>query len=331
MLITNKKLQTALLLLIILNVSGCRMLLHQPKPDFFAGNSAETAAQAVKSRVGSSFRVQEIDITDETFTMKIESPANPQNIDEYRYIGVAAIGPKAIKFDAYTAKTRERIPIEDIDFTVVPQIARKALEKMQIEKGEVTRMTLGGDVGKNIRWRIEIQGVRENAAAWADMAGNITGTDLSQTSRGADYKVLSEAELNKAAAAINAGLGENARFSDIIIRENSVELKVINSENSKMVDLYNFGIDGLKKTPMPLIPANSIFKPFSLNEINLPDAANLAPKAKQRLDMPGGQLSNISINKDDSGIIWRISVNQGANSGMVSYDAGLIEISMRKN
>ncbi len=36
-------------------------------------------------------------------------------------------------------------------------------------------------------------------------------------------------------------------------------------------------------------------------------------------------------NKEPSGTIWRVSIEQGANGGSVSYDAELNEISVRKN
>jgi len=328
----NKNLSVVLLILLSMTF-GCRLMMKQLKKNFFEKNAAEKAANAVKSKVGFSFKVQEVEITENTFTMKIETPGNPQNIDEYTYLGYFVPEPKPVQLNGNT-RTLDKLPFEEIDFTVVPQIVKNALEKTQIEGGTVKKLTFATYVGSKFGWDVEIQGTRESASVRANIAGEIVSVDLSQTNRAANYKILNEAELNKAAAAIRTKFGENARFEEIGIREDSLTLKVIKSENPKMVDVYGFGISGLKKSPMPPLPASLIFQPFPLSSINLTDAVGLVQKAQQRLDLPNGQFKYVSFNKNNiesSGAIWRVSIEQGANGGSVSYDAELNEISVRKN
>ena len=333
----NKILSIALLILLS-TTFGCRLMMKQLQVDFFKGNAAQKAAQAVKSKVGFSFKVQEVEITENSFKMKIETPGNAQNIDEYTSLGYYVSEPKPVQLNGNT-RTLDKLPFEEIDFTVVPQIIKNALEKTQIEGGAVTKITFMTYVGNKFGWDVQIQGTRESASARADMAGNIVSVNLSQTNRAANYKVLNEDELNKAADAIRAKFGENTRFEEITIRENSIGLKVINPENPQKVESYSFGIDGLKKSPMISLPASALNEAFDFNTINLMDALNLAPKAKARLDLPNGQISLITVERrrsftkaeETAQIIWTISVNQGANSRIVSYDSKLNEISVRKN
>ena len=325
----NKNLQIVLLVLLSATL-GCRLLMNQAQTNFFEKDAAQKAANAVKSKVGFSFKVQEVEITENTFKMKIQSPGDARKIDEYTYLGFFVSQPQPVQRDAMT-DVREKISFDEIDFTVVSQIAKNALDKTQIEGGTVKRMTLGAQDGRKFRWRVEIQGTRETASAWEDIAGNITSVDLSQTNRAASYTIFNEAELTEANNAIKAKFGENVRFEEIIFRENSLELKVINSENPKMVDGYNFGISGFKKSSLPPMPANSIFEAFPLSSINFNDALDLALKAKQRLDLPNGQLNHISFDKENSGIYWKVLIEQGANGGLVSYDEKLNEISIQKN
>jgi len=325
----NKNLSIALLILLSTTLA-CRVMMKQLQTDFFKADAAQKAANAVKTKVGFPFKVQQVEITEDTFTMKIETPGNSQNIDEYTYLGFTVAGPNPVQLNGNT-RTLDKLPFEEIDFTVVPQIVKNALEKTQIEGGAVKKLTFMTYAGNKFGWDVEIQGTRESASARANIAGEIVSVNLSQTNRAANYKVLNETELNNAAAAIKSKFGENARFEAIVIRENSLELKVINSENSKMIDVYGFGINGLKKSSLPPLPANPIFEPFPLGSINLVDAVGLAQKAKQRLDLPNGQLNHISFDKESSGITWKVLIEQGANGGLVSYDANLNEISVRKN
>jgi hypothetical protein len=333
----NKNLTFALLILLTATL-GCRLMMNQLKTDFFKADRAQKAANAVKDKVGFKFKVQEVEITENTFKMKIENPGNPQNIDEYTYLGCFVSDAKPVQLNGNT-RTLDKLPFDEIDFSVVPQIIKNALEKTQIEGGKVTKLTFMTYVGNKFGWDVDIQGTRETASARANLKGEIVSVNLSQTNRAANYKILDEAELKKAADAIKAKFGENARFEQIAIREGKIDLKVLISESATKTDLYSFGISGWIKSPLPPMPANPIFEPFQLVSINLTDAVVLASKAEQRLDLPNGQINFISIEQrraftkadENPQLIWTVSVNQGANGGSVSYDAKLTEISVRKN
>lgn len=343
----KNKILIAALLTTLLIVSGCRLILRQMKPNFFAGNDAFTAAQAVKSKVGASFRVRTIEITEDKFTMKIESPGNPRNIDEYTYVGLAAVGPKPLPFDPYDAKETDRMPFDEIDFSVIPQIVQSALDRARIEGGKVTEIMFYTKVGNKFGWDVQIKGTRESASVRADMKGNVVGADLSQTVRAADYKVLNETELNKASDAIKAKFGADAQIADLHIKEKQIGFTAKNPQNEKEVFTYVFGIDGLKKTAPTALPANMMRDSFSFNSINFADVISLSQRAKERLGMPNGEIDsinflampvlierpisstmpNIKIKEFSSEMRWTISVRQGSDTGEVQYDAKLNEVS----
>ncbi len=344
----NSKILIAALLSTLLTASGCRLILQQMKPNFFAGNGAFTAAQAVRNKVGSSFKVRRIEITEEKFTMSIESPANPRNIDEYTYIGVAAVGPKPLPFDPYDAREVQKMPLDEIDFTVIPQVAQNALEKAQIEGGKIKEITFFTKVGEKFGWDVNVQGTRESAWVSADMKGNIVGTNLSQTARAADYKVIGEAELTKASDAIRAKFGADAQLADLHINERSVSFKAKNPNNSQEVYSYTFGIDGLKKAnPVALPPSiMSDYATFKFAQMNLADVVALSRRAKEKLGMPNGEIKSIdftsfptAIDKPVSDRLpgvtmkavsfeprWTVEVRDGTDEGRVQYDAKLNEI-----
>jgi hypothetical protein len=270
--------------------------------------------------------------------MKIETPGNPQTIDEYTAFRFTVPDPQPVQLNGNT-RTLDRLPFDEIDFSVVPQIVRNALDKTQIEGGKVTKLTFMTYIGKKFGWDVDIQGTRETASVRADIAGNIVSVDLSQTNRAAEYKIFSEAELTNATNAIKAKFGENAQLQKITIRESSLETEIISAENLNKIDVYIFGISGLKKSQLPAMPVNPINEVFQFSAIKLTDAVNLAQKAKEKLAMPDGQITSITLEQrraftkinEIAHIIWTVSVKQGANSGSVSYDNQSNEVSFNKD
>ena len=339
----NKNLSVVLLILLSMTF-GCRLLMKQSKTNFFEKNAAEKAANAVKSKVGFSFKVQEVEITENTFTMKIETPGNPQNVDEYTYLGYFVPEPKPVQLNGNT-RTLDKLPFEEIDFTVVPQIVKNALEKTRVEGGKVTKLDFYAYKGYKFGWNVTIQGTRESASAGADINGNIVSIDLSQTSRAAEYKIINEPELNSATAAIKSRFGEDARFAEVKIDEKWVSLKAANKENANMLDTFAFGISGLKKTPLPPLPASISGEPFAFSSIDLKNAISLLQRTKDKLKLPDGQVSAITIkNETDYSLnkirqntfekirlVWTVSIKKGLNSGFVKYDDKLNEIDSKMN
>ena len=327
--------------------SGCRMIMHQMKPNFFTGNGAFVAAESVKSKIGKPFRVRTIEITEDKFKMTVESPDNPRNVDEYTYIGIKAAGPNPLPFSPYDAKETDRMPIDEIDFTVVPQIVENALEKAQIEGGKVTEIMFYTRVGSKFGWDVQIKGTRESASVRTDLKGNVVGSNLSQTARAADYRVINETELNKASDAIKAKFGANAQISDLLIDEQHIGFTAKNPSNPQEVYKYSFGFDGLTRpTSMIALPESMLRDGISFNEINLAEVVNLSRRAKEKLGMPNGEINSVSfyatpvlIDKPVSDRLpgvtmksmtmqmrWSVDIKQGADKGQVQYDTRLNEI-----
>ncbi len=342
----KNKILIAALLMLLSSVSGCRMALKLLKPDFFEGNGAYKAAQAVKNKVGAPFRVRTVEITEDTFKMTVEAPGNPRNIDEYNYVGVAAVGPNPLHFDSYDAKETDRLPFDEIDFTVVPQIIKNALEKIQVEGGKVTKIEFYTKVGNKFGWDVKVQGTRESASARADMQGNIVSTNLSQTSQAADYKVLNETELSKATEAIKEKLGVDVQISDLYINQTQIRFKAKNPQNDQEASDYIFGIDGLKHSSTPVFSTIMMKETVAFSEIKLADILILIQKAKEKLQLPNGEINSVTfqsmpvlVDKQVSPSLpkvtmkqvefelrWTVSVKDGSGEKNVHLDKQLNEV-----
>jgi hypothetical protein len=337
-------------LLVFVGLS-CRLTGLLPgKGGYFEGDSAQKAATAIREKIGKPFNVAEVFIDQDEFRVHAQNPNNLKNLDEYKYVGGFVTGPNPVKLNALNENLDKSVfPFDEINFAAIPEFARAAVEKSGIEGAKIYRMTFqrgfaisendAGSLG-SARWHIEIEGTRENASATADPNGKLLGVDLSRTSRAADYKVITAEELQKAQDALKNHLGANAKVSDVVIYEKYLMCRAANPENPNVEDSYQYGINGLTRQGLIQMTKtkSSVYEDFSLNDINLPNAADFVEKAKQRVNIPEAVVSAISIRREtvsvtskDFRTIWSVSLKKGVNEGSVYYDNDGKEIRVIKN
>jgi hypothetical protein len=192
----------------------------------------------------------------------------------------------------------------------------------------------------NARWHIEIHGARENVTAAAGPKGDLLGVDLSRTSKAADYKLLTEAELQKAQEMVKKFLGSRTDIIEMTFYDKFFGLKVPNAENPKVSDDYKYDINGLSRSGLVRMP--SIKMPgqenFSVNDVDFANAARFFEKARTRVGMPNASLASLSVRRrsspfDNKGFRtqWHVSLKSGVNEGSVDYDNEGNEIRVRKN
>ncbi|MEO6589485.1 MAG: hypothetical protein ABIP06_09290 [Pyrinomonadaceae bacterium] len=340
---------SVLLILICVGV-GCKTLGRLGKTDYFAGDSAKVAADAINEKIGKSFNVTEVFIDGGEFRVQAQDPDNPKNLDEYKYVAGFVTGPNPVKLNGMNENLeKSSFPFDKINFAAIPEFAREAIEKSGIEGAKIYRMTFqrgfaitdgsAGSLG-NARWHIEIKGTREDVTAAANPDGKLLGVDLSRTSKAADYKVITTEELQKAQDALKNFLGENARVSDIVIYEKYLMCKTANRENPSVEDTYQYGINGLTKQGLVQMPKinTQLNEDFTLGDINLTDAAKYIEKAKRRVEMPDATISSMSVRRTVKSVMdrvfyteWSVNLKKGVNEGSVYYDNDGKEIRVRKN
>ena len=163
-----------LVIFVIMGCSGIRNLLPK-KGQFFDGDAAQTAATAIKDKIGKPFKVVEVFIDENEFRVQAQDPNKPKNIDEYKYVAVrhrADTGPAKRR----TRTSEKLLPFDEIDFSAVPKF-KEAIDKAG-EGGKIPAdisaswhygqrsQALGTRIGQS-RSR-----VRENVTASADLRAN---------------------------------------------------------------------------------------------------------------------------------------------------------------
>src|SRR5687767_11255344 len=237
----------AIVLLVVLGCGGLKNILPK-KGQYFDGDAAQTAAKAIKDEIGKPFKVTEIFIDDDEFRVQAQDPNNPKNVDEYKYVAGFVTGPTPVQLGGMVDNAeKSSFPFDEIDFEAVPKFCKDALDRADIEGGKIYRLTFArgfaltdegaGALGAP-RWHIEIHGARENVTAAADPKGDLLGVDLSRTSKAADYKLLTEAELTKAQGMVKKLLGSRTEMIEMVFYDKHFGFKVPNPENPKVSDDY---------------------------------------------------------------------------------------------
>ncbi len=339
----------AVLIFVALGCSGLKNMLPK-KGQYFEGDGAQNAAQAIRDKIGKPFKVTEVFIDDNEFRVHAQDPNKSKNIDEYKYVAGFVTGPTPVQLSGMVEDAeKSSYPFDDIDFTAVPKFCKSALERADIEGGRIYRITFQrgfaltdsgmGALGAP-RWHIEINGARENVTASADPKGNLLGVDLSRTAKAADYKLLDEAELQRAQNLIKNSIGENVEIIEMVFYDKVFSFKVPNPENPKISDDYKYDINGISRTGFVRMPR--IILPgaenFSINDVDFANAARFFEEAKSRVGMPNASLSSLSLRRrspsfDAKGTrtVWSVSLKSGVNEASVEYDNDGKEISAKKN
>ena len=172
------------LLMLIFFALGCNFLGRRLKVNYFESDAAQVAAQAFKEKIGEPFKVFQIIITSEGFTIHAQNPDNLRHLDEYQYVAGFVTGPMPVQVNVRHGNLEQTtFPFDEINFAAVPTIVQESVSKAGIEGGRVTGMTFErgfvmeksmGNFGDG-RWFIEIEGTREKAIARADPTGKFLG------------------------------------------------------------------------------------------------------------------------------------------------------------
>lgn len=333
-----------ILMIAVLGCGGLKNMLPK-KGQYFEGDAAQTAATSIKDEIGKPFKVVEVFITEDEFRIKAQDPNNPKNVDEYKYAAGFVVGPNPVQLGGMVdSAEKSSFPFDEIDFSAIPKFCKDALARADLEGGKIYRLTFqrgfaltdgGAGALGNARWHIEIQGARETASATADPKGNLMGVDLSRTSKAADYKLLTEAELTRAQDMVKKMFGSRSEIIEMVFYDKFFMFKVPNAENPKVSDDYKYDINGISRSGF--VKTSSMRsrgeENFSINDIDFANAARFF-----RVGMPNASLGSMSVRRRSSPFDskgprtnWHVSLKSGVNEGSVDYDNDGSEVRVRKN
>src|SRR5829696_9661083 len=110
-----------IIMVIVLGCGGLKNMLPK-KGQYFEGDAAKTAADAIKEEIGKPFGVVEIFIDADTFRVQAVDPNNPRNVDEYKYAAGFVAGPTPVQLSGMIKDPeKSSFPFDEIDFSAIPK------------------------------------------------------------------------------------------------------------------------------------------------------------------------------------------------------------------
>ena len=322
----------------------------------FQGTVMKEAAAAFQERLGGRVKALSLEVEKGSATLRAQDPNNLKNVYEYSYAKGLILGPSPVKLNVLERNLDAALfDLDDINLAATESLARRAVEQTRLDGGRVTRMVIerglkvASDVSKTgaVRWVVTVERGRENAAAYADMKGNIVGLDLSQTARAAQFSLYSADALLEAVPKIKEAFGVDVKLYELIIYEKYLLFKVLDPKNRREVNQYKYDVNGvtsdaLHSNILPLLPQpqNPRLKLedllFNLSDVGLESAPNLGKKALERLSFSQGQVSFFKVSRQPRSFRqaflvtrWEVFCKDGSRSATIVYDLSGKELEAR--
>jgi GxxExxY protein len=210
--------------------------------------------------------------------------------------------------------------IKDVDFAAVPRIAAAAIARVALEEtASVSEMSLSRSrtfglqsrIGL-VRWRIAVQSGHEQAAAFANAVGRLTGASLAGTLRAARYNLYEDSHaLADAVHALSDAFDGNAQLSQAIIYDKMVRFEVVLARDTGRTEWRTADIDGAHRETYqssiaiaPLTPTT----PFGAGDVEWTALPRLQQIARQLSDCVIGCAFGV-MNKLGRGFLKKVYEN----------------------
>lgn len=131
------------MLVLLFAVVGCKRFATVGNVDLFQADNAAKAAAAIKEKIGADkIGVIRAEVRKDSMKITIQAPNNPKNMDEYTFEKGRASGPKPVQAMSFgnlemTADRYHLTDFSEINFAAIPETARQAIARSQLENGRV--------------------------------------------------------------------------------------------------------------------------------------------------------------------------------------------------
>lgn len=155
-----------------------------PQVSYYEGTHAADAIQEIRAKVGEPFRVLRIDINDATIRLRAQDPKKKENVDEYTIRQGTIEPPAPVRLiglvDQKTLEANLFDPA-DVDLTKIPDLLRQAGEKVQLEGGKLSGISITRnmfDESRPIIIDVDYRGTRKMGYLRADRHGAHTKVSI---------------------------------------------------------------------------------------------------------------------------------------------------------
>jgi hypothetical protein len=253
--------QTLLALgLMVCAVLACRSLKDFSKgPKLYEGLNMQNAIAAFKEKAGGPVTALKLDFTNEWAILHARNPQG-HGVDKYQYVGGVCKGPEPTeKLEAYEQledSGKYAFSLDDVNFAATPEIVKNAVARTEIDRGEVTHITIRKDYLKRpedspkipvLSWRLEVGQFNSTAQVVTSAQGEIVGVDLSHTERFSKQNYLDTNAVQKAIQEIKRSFGGRVYIAELSVTKLSLDFLAATSPASDELQAYSYNLNGVAR------------------------------------------------------------------------------------
>lgn len=144
---------------------------------YLEGTHAADAVQQIRAKVGEPFRVLRISIDDDSVTLKAQDPKKKENVDEYTVLRGELRPSVPVRLFGQTDQETLEANLFDpatVDWDKIPDIMKEAVDKIHLEGGSLTDISIERDMFKDSRpvmIDVNFSGTRKNGYLRVDRHG----------------------------------------------------------------------------------------------------------------------------------------------------------------
>ena len=315
-------------------------------------DDAEGIAQAIgalRERIGERVFALKVSITADEILVLAQNPADRNRVNDWRLtrVHVAALnwdrtsGPSAFELRLINPDLEANLfDLREIDFAAAMTLARAAKKYAALAgAAKVTRMEIAREVfiiprpaSGEIRWTAVVGNGQESVQVFADARGAIVGRNIDGTIRAKSLDILRELGLMAdAATAFRLVLGQDQILTRVNVGSRAIGFEttladpafaIAGTSSVRASRVYTWNLNGLQRaigvaTVDAASPA-SANAPFSADEVDWTALPRIATAAKERLAMPEGRVSDVTLSKPTNRagpmmILWKVEVTDKNN------------------
>jgi len=145
-----------------------------PAVDLFVDASDLTAQ--LRKAVNGPVMIDELTLHRDSANLFIQDPRRKENLDSYDYRDGKLQPPEPVKLSGdYTQASldSDMIPLDSIDFKLIPTLIEDAKTRLKMPEGKVTVLTLKRDseFSGEVRWHVSVTDVRHTGSVEYDLKG----------------------------------------------------------------------------------------------------------------------------------------------------------------
>jgi len=321
------------------------------------------AIPALRSAIGNHSRVLKIEVDPNVVTIEAQDPNNLKHINRWRCVGRVlgfipmrwVIGPEPVDLQLLDPDLEANLfDLDGVAFSATSTLEKAAIKRAHIQDTavithmEIARQTfiLPQPKSGDIRWELHVTSGREHAEVFANVLGEIVGTDLSGTQWAKSLNLLTElALIPDAAGAFRAAHGTEPVLTAVSIDRKTVSFstnirdttfaKVI-SNSMPATCSFTWGVDGLiqrlGKIDFDAEMGNQGPAPFGVDDVDWTILAKLEANSLAKVTVPQADVTGIAIEKSSAGpgepvLAWTVEVTEpsGEVTSVVADTKGTIQ------